>query len=329
MSDIDPRRQALETWITTEQGAPPASMTAVAGDASFRRYFRVTTAEGENVIAMDAPPAQEDSRPYVKVANLLAEAGLNAPRILAADIDSGFLLITDLGRQTWLDVIDDGNADSLFTAAINALVRWQAATVPGRLPPYDGTLLRRELELFPTWYLGRHFGIVLEGERAGDWERCCTQLIASAEAQPQVYVHRDYMPRNLMMSEPNPGIVDFQDAVIGPVTYDLVSLFKDAFLSWPEDRVADWRRQYWDAARETGVPVQPDYAEFERAFDWMGLQRHLKVLGIFARLNYRDGKSRYLEETPRFVNYIRTVAARYPEFVPLLDLFDELPGSAA
>lgn len=329
MSDIDPRRQALENWIAEQQGAPPAAVIAASSDASFRRYFRVTTAGGESVIAMDAPPAQEDSRPYVEVAELLAEAGLNAPRILAADLDRGFLLISDLGRQTWLDVIDDGNADELFAAAIAALVRWQAATVPGRLPPYDQTLLRRELELFPTWYLGRHFGITLRGRRADAWEQCCRLLIESAEAQPQVYVHRDYMPRNLMISNPNPGIVDFQDAVIGPVTYDVVSLFKDAFLSWPEERVAGWRRQYWETAREAGVPLQADYAEFERAFDWMGLQRHLKVLGIFARLNYRDGKPRYLEETPRFVNYVRTVAALYEEFTPLLEMFDDLPESAA
>ncbi|HET6655297.1 MAG TPA: phosphotransferase, partial [Gammaproteobacteria bacterium] len=176
---------------------------------------------------------------------------------------------------------------------------------------------------------GRHFGVVLTGERADAWERCCERLIASAEAQPQVYVHRDYMPRNLIISEPTPGIVDFQDAVIGPVTYDVVSLFKDAFLSWPDERVAGWRRQYWEAAREAGVPVQAEYAEFGRAFDWMGLQRHLKVLGIFARLNYRDGKPRYLEETPRFVDYIRAVAARYDEFTPLIELLDSLPEHSA
>ncbi|HET6725571.1 MAG TPA: phosphotransferase [Gammaproteobacteria bacterium] len=325
-NDTDRRRQALQRWVEAALGAPPVKMEAASSDASFRRYFRVTSVAGESVIAMDAPPTHEDCRPYVKVAGLLADAGLNAPRILAADIERGFLLISDLGRQTYLDVINDANADALFAAAIEALVRWQRATVPGELPPYDAALLRRELDLFPDWYLKRHMGVELAGDRLHAWGNCCQTLVASAEAQPQVYVHRDYMPRNLMISDPEPGIVDFQDAVIGAVTYDAVSLFKDAFLSWSDERVAVWRRQYWESARRAGVPVQEEYADFERAFDWMGLQRHLKVLGIFARLDYRDGKPRYLAETPRFVKYVRDVAARYEEFRPLLDLFDSLPA---
>lgn len=318
------RYQLLQKWLARVLGAPPAAMEASSSDASFRRYFRVTTAAGETRIAMDAPPAHEDCRPYVWVARLLRDAGLNAPCVFASDLERGFLLLSDLGRQTYLDVIDANNADALFADAIDALIRWQRATVPHKLPPYDAGLLRRELDLFPEWYLKCHCGVELTGEHAAAWEACCGVLIASATEQPQVYVHRDYMPRNLMLSAPNPGIVDFQDAVIGPLAYDVVSLFKDAFISWPEERIARWRGQYWRAAQRAHVPVPHDEVEFTRAFDWMGLQRHLKVLGIFARLNYRDGKPRYLAETPRFVGYVRAVAGRYPEFRHLLTLFDEL-----
>lgn len=326
-NEIDPRKQALQRWIEIALGAPPVAMTPSSSDASFRRYFRVTTVAGESVMAVDAPPARESCSAYIRVAGLLHDAGLNAPRIIAADIDNGFLLVTDLGERTVADTIDDTNADELFAAAIDALVRWQCATVAGRLPPYDRALLERELDLFPAWYLDRHLGIQLTGKAAEDWGTCRRLLIASAQAQPQVFVHRDYIPRNLVVSDPNPGIVDFQDAVVGPVSYDAVSLFKDAFRSWPEERIRGWRRQYWEAARRAGVPVQQEYAEFERAFDWTGLQRHLKVLGLFARLNYRDGKPRYLGEIPRFMRYARGVAGRYREFAPLLALFDSLAGS--
>jgi aminoglycoside/choline kinase family phosphotransferase len=319
---VDSRRRALCEWVRRVSGAPASPFEAVSSDASFRRYFRFKAASGESLLAMDAPPEREKVSEYVKVAGLLAGAGLNAPRVLAADIENGFVLISDLGARTWLDVIDESNADALFGAAIDALVRFQCSTTADALPPYDAATLGRELDLFPAWYLAEYRGVVLSGAHERDWKNVRGALIDSAVAQPRVFVHRDFMPRNLMVSEPNPGIIDFQDAVLGPVTYDAVSLFKDAFVSWPEARVKSWRKQYWLAAREARVPVQGDYAEFERAFDWMGVQRHLKILGLFARLHYRDGKPRYLAETPRFVDYIRTIAAREATLDPLISLLN-------
>lgn len=321
------RLQQIESWLATLWPNRPFELVSASADASFRRYFRATLDDGSTAIVMDAPPQQEDCRPFIHVAALLRDAGLNAPAVLAEDLERGFLLLSDLGRQTYLDVIDDGNADALMRPAIAALVRWQAATRPGQLPPYDEVLLRRELSLFPEWYCSRHAGFDLAGE-GGKWRALLdgveTRLVASALAQPQVYVHRDWMPRNLMVSEPNPGILDFQDAVIGPISYDVVSMFRDAFLSWDEEREIDWMVRYWERARSAGLPVDADFSEFYRAAEWMGLQRHLKVLGIFARLNYRDGKARYLEDTPRFVAYVRRVANRYRPLEPLLRLFDAL-----
>jgi aminoglycoside/choline kinase family phosphotransferase len=316
---VDARRRALLEWVERVAGPPASAFEPVSSDASFRRYFRFLSADGKSLLAMDAPPAREKCADYVKVARMLGHAGLNAPRILASSIERGFVLIEDLGTQSWLDAIDTGNADTLFDAAIDALVRLQRIPSSG-LPRYGATMLARELDLFPAWYLARHRGITLRGVLARDWRAARDALIASAEAQPRVFVHRDFMPRNLIMSDPNPGIIDFQDAVHGPVTYDVVSLFKDAFVSWPTARVERWRERYWHVAREAGVPVQADYAEFQRAFDWMGVQRHLKILGIFARLNYRDGKPRYLAQTPRFVDYIKAVASRDETLYPLISL---------
>lgn len=273
---------------------------------------------------MDAPPEHEDSRPFIKVAGLLQEAGLHAPRILARDLDQGFLLLTDLGRQTYLQAIVDGAEPApLMQAAITALVAWQAASRPGMLPAYDRALLQRELDLFPDWYVKRHLGVVLSAGQRQLWQRSCEALVASALAQPRVWVHRDYMPRNLMLSEPNPGIIDFQDAVEGPLTYDVVSLFKDAFWSWPAEQVQRWLVQYHGEARRAGLPVG-ELNVFLRDCDWMGVQRHLKVLGIFARINYRDGKAHYLADTPRFVGYIREILPRHEPLQPLARLFDEL-----
>jgi aminoglycoside/choline kinase family phosphotransferase len=273
---------------------------------------------------MDAPPDKEDCRPFVHVARLLSAAGLHAPRIHAADLAQGFLLLSDLGRRTYLEVLNEANAAALLGDAIEALVRWQLATQPGELPPYDEALLRRELNLFPEWYVARHRNIQLPESRMNALEQIFRQLVASALAQPKVYVHRDYMPRNLMLSEPNPGVLDFQDAVIGPISYDVVSLLRDAFLSWEEERVLDWSVRYWERARAAGLPVDPDFGEFWRALEWMGLQRHLKVLGIFARIHYRDGKPKYLADTPRFIGYARAVAKRYAALAPLLELLDEV-----
>ncbi|MDH0688269.1 phosphotransferase [Stutzerimonas stutzeri] len=303
---------------------PTAELTAASSDASFRRYFRWQGGE-RSLIVMDAPPPQEDCRPFVKVAQMLDEAGVHVPQVLAADLQRGFLLLTDLGRQTYLDVIDAGNADQLFDDAIEALLKFQLQPVAQAMPAYDEALLRRELQLFPEWYVQRHLGHALSEAQQGAWERICRLLIDSALAQPRVLVHRDYMPRNLMISEPNPGVLDFQDAVLGPVSYDITSLFKDAFLSWPEPQVRAWLEVYWGRARAAGVALPESFEEFLRASDLMGVQRHLKVIGIFARICHRDGKPRYLADVPRFFAYIEAVLARRPELGELRQLIAELP----
>ena len=333
MPDEDVRLKLLENWLDQQlpglfakQGwgaVPAATLTSASSDASFRRYFRWQGA-GRSLIVMDAPPPQEDCAPFVKVANLLAEAHLNVPQILAADLERGFLLLNDLGRQTYLDVINEDNADELFTDALQALLAFQQLPMTAPLPSYDDALLRRELQLFPEWYVQRHLGVEFSEQQQALWQRASQLLIDSALAQPKVLVHRDYMPRNLMLSEPNPGVLDFQDAVYGPVTYDVTCLFKDAFLSWPEARVRSWLEQYWQQAREAGVPVQPVLDDFLRASDLMGVQRHLKVIGIFARICHRDGKPKYLGDVPRFFSYIEAVLARRPELAELAELLGSL-----
>jgi len=320
----DDRRTRLEDWLRRELRDAPFSLAPASEDASFRRYFRATLEDGRSYIAMDAPPEKEDCRPFVHVAALLTAAGVHAPRVHAQNLAAGFLLLSDLGRRTYLAELNQANADRLMFDAIDALLAWQLATRPGELPPYDEALLRREMNLFPEWYVGRHLQKALSPEQGEALEKVFALLVRSALAQPAVYVHRDYMPRNLMLSEPNPGVLDFQDAVIGPITYDVVSLMRDAFLSWDEERVLDWGARYWEKAKRAALPVPGDFAQFWRAFEWMGLQRHLKVLGIFARINYRDGKPQYLADTPRFIAYVRPVAARYRELAPLARLIDEL-----
>ncbi len=278
---------------------------------------------------MDAPPPQEDCRPFVRIAALLADSGVHVPRILAQDLERGFLVLDDLGRQTWLEVLNADNADALFEQALQALVRFQRMPGADALPPYDDALLRRELQLFPDWYLQRHLGVELNEVQRDQWQRVCDLLVGSALAQPRVFVHRDYMPRNLMLSEPNPGILDFQDAVHGPISYDVTSLFKDAFLSWPEERVQAWLQRYWQLAREAGLAVPAEFAEFQRMSDLMGVQRHLKVIGIFARICHRDGKPKYLADVPRFFAYIEAVLARRPELAVLGELLASLPQPEA
>jgi aminoglycoside/choline kinase family phosphotransferase len=273
---------------------------------------------------MDAPPPQEDCAPFVRIAQLLREAGLHAPEVHAQDLAQGFLLLADLGSKSYLEALVTGDADALMRDAIDALVRWQLATRLGVLPSYDEALLQKEMALFPDWYVARHLAKTLSPQGQADLQRIFALLAASALAQPKVYVHRDYMPRNLMVSNPNPGVLDFQDAVIGPITYDMICLVRDAFLSWEEERVLDWSARYWEKARKAGLPVDADFGEFFRALEWMGLQRHLKVMGIFARLTYRDGKPKYVADTPRFVAYARAVAGRYAPLAPLVRLFDEL-----
>ena len=334
MPDQDLRLELLRHWLAAQlpilfarQGwgaVPVASLTAASSDASFRRYFR-WEGGGRTLIVMDAPPPQEDCRPFVKVAELLAGAGVHVPQILAADLERGFLLLPDLGRQTFLEVITPDNADSLFADALQALLKFQQLPLTDGLPVYDAALLQRELQLIPDWYLQKHLKLTLSGEQLAAWQRICTLLVDSALAQPQVLVHRDFMPRNLMDSAPNPGVLDFQDAVYGPVTYDVTCLFKDAFLSWPETRVRDWLEGYWRQALDAQIPVQADLEDFLCASDLMGVQRHLKVIGIFARICYRDGKPKYLGDVPRFFAYIDAVLARRPQLAELRELLASLP----
>lgn len=326
MPDQDIRLQHLKVWLDeqlailfAQQGwgaVPPATLTAASSDASFRRYFRWEGA-GQSLIVMDAPPPQENCKPFVDIAFLLAKSGINVPKIYAEDLERGFLLLNDLGNQTYLDVIDSENADDLFNDALQALLAFQQLPMVAPLPSYDVALLRRELQLFPEWYVKHELGVEFDAAQQVLWQQVSDLLIDSALAQPKVLVHRDYMPRNLMLSEPNPGVLDFQDAVYGPVTYDVTCLFKDAFLSWPEERVRGWLENYWQQAAALDIPVQPNFEDFLRASDLMGVQRHLKVIGIFARICHRDGKPRYLGDVPRFFAYIDAVIARRPELAGL------------
>jgi hypothetical protein len=340
VSWTDPvREKAFANWlsrIAAARGLVPHSLRPASADASFRRYLRIDAADPgvRSCIIMDAPPDKEDCAPFVKVAALMDQAGLNVPHVLEWDQGMGFMLLDDLGTRTMIEVIDPADARAnlpLYLRAVDALVAWQAASRPGVLPPYDSALLARELALFPDWYLERHRGIKVEGAIRDTLDDVFRLIIERNLAAPQVYVHRDFMPRNLMMPadppEPRLGVLDFQDAVYGPITYDIASLMRDAFLTWDEEFVLDVTVRYWQQALKAGLPVDPDFGEFYRAVEWMGLQRHLKVAGIFARLTLRDGKPRYLADTPRFIAYIRATAARYRELAPLLRLIDQVEGT--
>ena len=333
MPDQDVRLQHLKVWLDEQLATlfadegwgavPPATLTAASSDASFRRYFR-WEGEGRSFVVMDAPPPQENCKPFVDIADLLRTCQINVPKIYAQDLARGFLLLNDLGNKTFLDVINSTNADELFKDAIEALLAFQQLPMVEPLPSYDVALLTRELELFPEWYVRAHLGHEFDEQQLAAWKRVSGLLIDSALAQPQVLVHRDFMPRNLMLSIPNPGVLDFQDAVYGPVTYDITCLFKDAFLSWPQARVRGWQRGYWERARALGVPVQASFDDFLRASDLMGVQRHLKVIGIFSRICHRDGKPRYLADVPRFFAYIEAVLADRPELSDLGELLASL-----
>ncbi|MDQ6680873.1 MAG: phosphotransferase [Pseudomonadota bacterium] len=330
------RERAFGAWLAAV--APRhrlniASLRSASSDASFRRYFRIDGAEASFVV-MDAPPPLEDVRPFIDVAALLAGCGLNAPRVLEQDVARGFLLLTDLGTELYLDALNEAvangrtaAADALMRDAIAALIQWQGGADAAVLPPYDEALLRRELALFPEWCVGRERGVTWNADEQALWQGTCDLLVASALAQPQVAVHRDYMPRNLMVCAANPGILDFQDAVRGPISYDMASLLRDAFISWDEEQEIDWAVRYWQAARKTGLPVADDFGEFWRALEWMGLQRHLKVLGIFCRLKHRDAKPRYSADLPRFFGYAHKVAARYNPLRPFSRLLEPLMGA--
>lgn len=330
----DSRLQELTHWfaeqlpqIAQQAGFAETSVNSLqpaSSDASFRRYFRWHSASSD-LVMMDAPPPQEDCRPFVKIAKLLAEGGLHVPKVWAADLSRGFLTLSDLGSQTWLEVLNQDNADQLFSLAIDALIRMQRISVHNaQLPEYDEALLRRELQLFPDWYVTHVLGRSFTAEQQDWWQHTCDVLVSSALKQTKVFVHRDYMPRNLMLSEPNPGILDFQDAVYGPISYDITSLFKDAFISWPEARVTDWLQEYWRKAQACELAVPQRFEDFQRDSDLMGAQRHLKVIGIFARICHRDGKPRYLNDVPRFFTYLQHVIARRAELEPLAQLLTSL-----
>jgi aminoglycoside/choline kinase family phosphotransferase len=328
----DARLRLLSTWAAAALGSNELAIAPASADASFRRYFRITPARPwrghASVIAMDAPPPMEDCRPYVRIARLLADAGVHAPQVLAADVERGFLLLSDLGTRTYLAALDGESAPRLYSDAIDALIRWQVATRAGSLPPYDEALLARELALFPAWYVEKHLAGTLSPGQAQTLAQAFRLILDNNLAQPQVYVHRDYHSRNLMVSDPNPGVLDFQDAVTGPITYDLVSLLRDAYVAWDEELQLDWGIRYWERARRAGLPVAADFGAFWRDFEWMGVQRQLKVLGIFARLHHRDGKAAYLGDMPRVMAYLRAACARYRALGPLLALIDELEGRA-
>jgi N-acetylmuramate 1-kinase len=337
------RRTAFELWLQSapsQLGIEPLSLTPASADASFRRYLRVRAGSG-TLIVMDAPPPLEDVRPFVRVAKLISAAGLQVPEVLHADEAQGFLLLTDMGQQLYLDALaealartDMPQADELMRGALQALVQFQCRVDATALPLFDASLLARELALFPEWCVQREFGVVWTAQEHATWQRVCTLLIDNALTQPQVAVHADWMPRNLMVSRAKsglpqmPAILDFQDAVRGPISYDLASLLRDAFVSWDEAQELDWAVRWWEQARAAGLPVQGDFGEFWRALEWMGLQRHLKVLGIFCRLKHRDGKPRYSQDLPRFFAYTSKVVLRYGPLKPLLPLLEPLMAKA-
>jgi N-acetylmuramate 1-kinase len=350
----DPARQAdFDHWwvhVQAAHGLDTDSLHLASADASFRRYFRVNSANGTRII-MDAPPDKENSQPFVDIAALLHGAGLRAPEVLNWDANHGFMLLSDLGAQTMMQLMvsrGDLNQEysvtgqalsapplELYLGAVDTLVQWQLASKPNVLPPYDHALLLRELELFPQWYLGAHRQITLDATQRKVLDDTFALLIENNLSWPSVYVHRDFMPRNLMvpitglppkLDATTLGVLDFQDAVYGPITYDIASLMRDAFLTWNEDFCLDVTIRYWEKARKVGLPVGDDFGEFYRAVEWMGLQRHLKIAGIFARLTLRDGKPKYLADTPRFIDYIRSTCNRYNQLKPLLRLVEKVEG---
>ena len=329
MQTISEDVRKTAAWLNTfkdRYGLAPETLEPASSDAGFRRYFRVTGSTGKTFIVMDAPTDKMNSEPFVRIDGLMKAAGLNVPEIYEENLGEGFLLLSDLGRQTYLDVLNEDNAARLFDLATTELVKWQQATRPGVLPEYDHALLERELKLFPEWYVSRHKGFKMTEKQQALVNVVFERIMANNLAEAKVFVHRDFMPRNLMVTDGVPGILDFQDAVMGPVSYDIASLMRDAFVSWGEEFVLDVTIRYWDKARRAGIPVPRDFGVYWRDIEWMGLQRHLKILGIFARLNYRDGKPKYLADTPRFIHYVRQTANRYDELKAinwLLDCFED------
>jgi aminoglycoside/choline kinase family phosphotransferase len=324
---VDNRQQQLKTWLSTVLQQAEFTLTTASADASFRRYFRVHLAD-KTLIAMDAPPTQESCAPFVQVAQLLAEVGLNAPKVCAQDLEQGFLLLSDLGDDTYLSKLNAETAPELYKNATDALIKMQGISVSGILPNYDAVMLSREMQLFPDWYVKQHLKASLTPEQQIVLNNTFALLNKNILGQGQVFVHRDYHSRNLMLTmENNPGILDFQDAVYGAISYDLVSLLKDAYIGWDEEQVIDWAVRYWQPAKKAGLPIPDDFSEFYRDFEWMGAQRHIKVLGIFARLSHRDGKHSYLNDMPIVMSYLRKVCERYVELRPMLRLLNQLEQS--
>lgn len=317
------RQQQLNDWLKSLYPEQTFSLAPASADASFRRYFRATFAD-HTLVVMDAPPQHEDCRPFIHIAQLFAGADVHVPQIIAQDLQQGFLLLSDLGNTTYLQALNTDNARQLYGDASNALIKIQLASKENVLPVYDEAMLLREMRLFPEWYVAKHLQSSLTENQAAILETVFQRIVQNNLAQPRVYVHRDYHSRNLMLTSPNPGILDFQDAVYGPITYDLASLFKDAYIGWREADVLDWLIRYWENARKAGLPVHEDFGAFYRDYEWMGVQRHLKVLGIFARLCHRDGKDGYLKDLPLVMNYLRKACERYIDLKPLLRLLDEL-----
>ena len=324
----DARLNTLCDWL---KGLQPSwqldldTLAPASADASFRRYFRIESKNPDfgTLIIMDAPPQHEPLDAFIQVDFLLSEAGLNAPKILEKNTAKGFLLLNDLGNKTYLAELNDETANHLYQDATHALIQMQLASKPNVLPNYDEALLQRELDLFPEWYLRKHLEIELTDVQQAQMKQSFKLIIANNLAQVKVYVHRDYHSRNLMVTEKNnPGVLDFQDAVYGPITYDAASLWRDAYIAWPEERVIDWVIKFWEQGRKAGLPMPDDFGQFYRDFEWMGLQRHLKVLGIFARLFHRDGKDGYLKDIPLVLKYAIATANRYIELKPLARLLE-------
>lgn len=330
----DPRLDLIHAWLRSLPAAldlRPDTLRPASSDASFRRYFRLDAGDG-TAIVMDAPPPHEDVRPFLHAAGLLRDTGLNVPAVLAEAPAEGLLLLSDLGKETYYQRIqaglDDARLQTLYREALAALVRMQQASTAG-LPAYDSARLAAELELFPEWYVQRHHGATLDEKETAGLRGVLRLLAEHCAAGTPVFVHRDFHSPNLMVCEearfgPNPGVLDFQDALAGPITYDLASLVMDARTTWEEPQQLDWAIRYWEMARAAGLPVDPDFAEFHRAYEWMSLQRNLRILGVFARLNHRDGKPGYLAHMPRVNQYVRQVAQRYGVFAPLVRLLDRL-----
>jgi aminoglycoside/choline kinase family phosphotransferase len=323
------RQKQLTDWLTSLYPNETFTLAPASADASFRRYFRATFAGGTTKVVMDAPPQHEDCKPFLHVGKLFEDAGTHVPHVYAQDLEQGFLLLSDLGNTTYLQGFPSGNPGQLYGDATDALIKIQLASKENELPPYDEALLRRELNLFPEWYIAKHLGVTLTAKQQAKLEEVFVRILANNLAQPCVYVHRDYHSRNLMLiEENNPGILDFQDAVFGPITYDLASLFKDAYIRWEEEEIMDWLIGYWEKARTAGLPVREDFGEFYRDYEMMGVQRHIKVLGIFARLYHRDGKDGYLKDMPLVMDYLRRACERYIDLKPLLNLLYELEPRA-